>query len=54
MNSREVGISNVMLPEPSSSGTYFNFKIGTVDYRHLNLPENMSYIMLAVICIASV
>jgi len=39
MNSREVGISNVMLPEPSSSGTYFNFKIGTVDYRHLNLPE---------------
>jgi len=39
MNSREVGISNVMLPEPSSSGTYFNFKIGNVDYRHLNLPE---------------
>lgn len=39
MNSREVGISNVILPEPSSSDTYFNFKIGTVDYRHLNLPE---------------
>lgn len=39
MNSSEVGITNVVLPEPSPRGTYFNFKIGTVDYRHLNLPE---------------
>ncbi|KAL4098188.1 hypothetical protein QTP88_022836 [Uroleucon formosanum] len=39
MNPQEFESSNVMLPEPSTSGTYFSFKIGTVDYRHLNLPE---------------
>lgn len=36
---QEVGTSNIMLPEPASRGTYINFKIGAVDYQHINLPE---------------
>lgn len=36
LNPQEVGTSNIMFPEQASRGTYFNFKIGTVDYRHLN------------------
>lgn len=39
INPHEVGPTNFVLPDSSSRGTYFNFKIGTVDYRHLNLPD---------------
>lgn len=40
MNPQEVGSFNIGLPEPSSRDSCFNFKIGTVDYRHLNLSES--------------
>jgi len=39
INPQKVNYTNVVLSEPSLRSTYFNYQIGTADYRHLNLPE---------------
>lgn len=40
MNHQEVEASIVVLLEPAPRDSCFNFKIGTIDYRYLNLPES--------------
>lgn len=40
MNPQEVGASNFVFLEPVLKQPYFSLKIGTVDYRHLNLLES--------------